>query len=93
MTTAQLKKALGCVVEVCWNDAHSCDPWTPIDSPDLIMEGLPCRNYGICIAVNAAGVMLSAAINGSTDVGGSWFIPAGMITQVNILMNRKGERP
>lgn len=85
MTKTQARKALGKVIECCWGDAHSVDPWTPIDSDDLIMESLPCRTYGVVIAANAEGIMVSASINGSTDVGGSWFIPLGMIKAINIL--------
>ncbi len=89
MTTAQLKRYLGCVVEVCWLDAHSTDPWTAIE--DLgPMEGLPCRNYGVVVAANTSGIMVSTAINGATAVGGSWFIPRGMIEQMTILIDRKG---
>lgn len=85
MTKAQLKKYLGKVVEACWRDAHSVDPWTPVDSDDLIFEGLPCRTYGVVIACNENGCMISGSINGSTDVGASWFIPLGMIDKINIL--------
>lgn len=85
MTHAQLKKCLGKVVEVCWLDAHSIDPWTPLDSEDLIFEGLPCRTYGVVIAANENGIMVSGSINGSTDVGASWFIPRGMLQAINIL--------
>lgn len=85
MTHAKAKKFLGKVVEVCWGDAHSVDPWTPVDSDDLIMEPLPCRTYGIVIAANATGIMVSGSINGSTDVGASWFLPLGMIDNITIL--------
>lgn len=89
MTTAQLKKHLGEVVEVCWIDAHSLDPWTPIE--DLgPMEGLPCRSYGVVVAANELGLMVSASINGATAVGGSWWIPRGMIEAVNTLIGKKG---
>lgn len=88
MTQTQMKKSLGKVVEVCWLDAHSTDPWTPIDSPDLMFEGLPCRTYGVCIAVNTEGIAISGSINGSTDVGGTWFIPRGMVTAINILKGK-----
>lgn len=91
MNLAQMKKSLGCVAEVVWGDAHSCDPWTPIDSEDLVMEPLPCRTYGIVVAVNPSGILVSGSINGATDVGASWFIPAGMLDAINILINRKGE--
>lgn len=90
MTTAQLKKALGCVVECCWGDAHSIDPWTPIDSDELVLESLPCRTYGVVVAANEEGILVSASINGATDIGGSWFIPRGMVTAINILIDRKG---
>lgn len=89
MTTTQIKKYLGKVVECCWLDAHSIDPWTPIDSPDLIFEGLPCRTYGVVIAANEDGLAISGSINGSTDVGGTWFIPRGMIQQLNILKEKE----
>lgn len=85
MTKTQAKKFLGKVVEVCWGDAHSIDPWTPVDSEDLIMEPLPCRTYGVVIGVTDRGIMCSGSINGSTDVGASWFIPLGMIDIVSIL--------
>ena len=88
MTTAQIKKSLGKVVEVCWQDAHSVDPWTPIDSDELVFEGLPCRTYGVVIAANENGIMVSGSINGCTDVGASWWIPKGMIQLINILKER-----
>lgn len=84
-TAAQLKKFLGKVVEACWNDAHSCDPWTPIDSEDLMFEGLPCRTYGVVIGANPDGIMVAGSINGATDVGASWWLPRGMLTQISIL--------
>ncbi len=85
MTKTQAKKFLGKVVECCWLDAHSTDPWTPIDSEELIFEGLPCRTYGIVVAANENGVAISGSINGATDVGATWFIPMGMVTQMTIL--------
>lgn len=88
MTQAQTKKFLGKVVECCWLDAHSTDPWTPIDSEDLIFEGLPCRTYGVVIAANENGVAIAGSINGATDVGATWFIPRGMIVQMNLLKER-----
>lgn len=88
MTQTQMKKFLGKVVECCWLDAHSTDPWTPIDSPDLMFEGLPCRTYGIVVAANENGVAISGSINGATDVGATWFIPRGMVTNITILKER-----
>lgn len=87
MTTAQLKKHLGKIVECCWLDAHSMDPWTPIDELGPL-EGLPCRSYGVVVAANENGIMVSAAINGATDVGGSWFIPRGMIQSIQVLIGK-----
>lgn len=89
MTAGQLKKYLGCVVEVAWEDAHSMDPWTPIEELGPI-EGLPCRTYGVVVAANEHGLMVSASINGATCVGGSWFIPKAMIQSLQILIDKKG---
>ena len=92
MTTAQLKKHLGEVVEVCWLDAHSTDPWTPIEELDAVapFEGLPCRTYGVVVATNEHGIMVSGSINGATSVGASWFIPRLMVTRVRTLIDKKG---
>ena len=92
MTTNQLKKHLGCVVEVCWTDAHSLDPWTNVEEliDQLPLEGLPCRTYGVVIAANENGMMISGSINGAACVGASWFVPRGMITQVTTLIGKKG---
>lgn len=89
MTYTQMKKTLGKVVECCWTDAHSTDPWTPIESDLLVFEGLPCRTYGIVIAVNEDGVAISGSINGATDVGATWFIPAGMVKKMTILKEKE----
>lgn len=91
MTKTQMKKSLGKVVECCWLDAHSIDPWIPIDSEELKFEGLPCRTYGVVIGANADGIMVSGSINGATNVGASWWIPAGMIVAINILKEKDDE--
>lgn len=92
MTYSKFKKHLGEVIEVCWLDAHSTDPWTPIEDlgVDMPLEGLPCRTYGVCVATNVDGIMVSGSINGATSVGASWFIPAGMVTQIRTLISKKG---
>lgn len=89
MTAAQVKKTLGCVVEMAWLDAHSLDPWTPVEELECL-EGLPCRTYGVVVAANEHGAMVSASINGATCVGGSWFVPLPMIQWMKVLIDKKG---
>lgn len=86
MTTAQLKKYKGQIVEVEWADAHSLDPWTPLeDLTEDALVALPCNTYGIVIGTSEEGIMVAGSINGAASTGANWFIPKGMLKSITIL--------
>lgn len=91
-TPKQLAAFKGLTVEVKWGDAHSLDPWTPLEelTPDTLVA-LPCSTYGIVIGTSDEGVMVAAAINAAACTGGNWFIPRGMIESITVL-EPKGDK-
>ena len=89
-TAKQLAAFKGLTVEVKWGDAHSLDPWTPLEelTPDTLVA-LPCSTYGIVIGTSEEGIMVAAAINAAACTGGNWFIPRGMIEAVTVLVPKE----
>jgi hypothetical protein len=96
-TPTQLAKFKGLTVEVKWGDAHSLDPWTPLEElTEDCLVALPCSTYGIVIGTSPDGIMVAAAINAAACTGGNWFIPRGMIEAITVLEpkgdNREAKR-
>ena len=85
-TTKQLAKFKGEVVEVEWGDAHSLDPWTPLESLDIdALVALPCNTYGIVLGTSEEGIMVAGSVNAAACTGANWFIPRGMIKSITVL--------
>jgi len=86
LSAARLKKYKGEIVEVEWTDAHSLDPWTPLeDLTEDALVGLPCNTYGIVIGVSDEGIMVAGSINAAATTGANWFIPRVMIKSIRTL--------
>lgn len=86
MTAKQLAKYKGEVVEVLWGDAHSVDPWVPLEELDAdALVALPCSTFGIIIGTSEEGIMVAGSVNAAGSTGANWFLPRGMIKSITIL--------